>query len=410
MGSVPTFDAYKEFKEGWELYIGNNKYMESIDRFNKALELDSTFHHAYSMIIGAYLDNGSYVQADSVVRILNEKRNLLTLNERKLLRFYESWLNGDLLGTLEVSREIAEFDADWLYNVGWGAVRVNRLNEAEEWFSRIDPDNSWVQTYESYWAQYGAVLHMQGKHKDELRIVNDRRSRFPDSRNALVAEVVVNIALGNISKAFSLKKDIYATLKGINPGLGHTLMAKEFSTHGYDREARESIEEAIQWFIEQPDTEKAMLRIDLFDALYHSEFLYNQEGAAPEDENTQLTSKRKYQIQMMSQITTELVNEYPLDERYLGRLGVLYSLLSDSVNASRIFKILEDLDKPYKYGNSIFWQAAVSAQRGEQSRAVALLYDANRNGYPFSIDFHRNTIWEPLRDQAEFIEFMQPKK
>ena len=53
MGKVPTYDAYKAFKEGWELYIGNNKQIESIEWFNKALELDSTFNHAYFMICGA---------------------------------------------------------------------------------------------------------------------------------------------------------------------------------------------------------------------------------------------------------------------------------------------------------------------------------------------------------------------
>jgi len=410
MGNVPTYDAYKEFKEGWELYIGNYKYIESIERFNKALELDSTFHHAHSMIIGAYLDNGSYAQADSVVRILNQKRNLLTLNERKLLRFYESWVNGDLLGTLEVSREIIEFDADWGYNVGWAASQVNRLHEAEEWFSKIDPDDSWVESFEHYWGQYGAVLHMQGKHEDELRIVNDRRSRFPDSRYAIAAEVVAHIALGNLKSAFILKKDFYATLKGINPGLRYTWIALEFSAHGYYREARKSIEEAMQWFIERPDSEKTMHRIDLFDALYHSEFLYNQKGAATEPEDLQLTSERNPRIQMMFQITTELVNENPMNESYLGRSGILYGCLGDSKNASRILTILEGLDKPYIYGSNIYWQAAVSAQMGQHSRAVALLYDANSQGYPFSIDFHRNTIWEPLRDQTDFIEFMLPKK
>jgi len=410
MGNVPTYDAYKEFKEGWELYIGNSKYIESIERFNKALELDSTFHHAHSMIIGVYLDNGSYAQADSVVRILNQKRNLLTLNERKLLRFFESWVNGDLLGTLEVSREIIEFDADWGYNVGWGAVRVNRLHEAEKWFSRIDPDNSWVESFESYWGHYGAVLHLQSEHDDELRIVNDRRSRFPDSRYALVAEVVAHIALGHLKSAVSLKKDFNAALKGINPGLGHIWIAMEFSALGYDREARKSIEEAIQWFVERSDSEKAMHRIDLFDALYHSEFLFNQKGAATEPEDLQLTSERNPRIQMMFQITTELVNEDPMNESYLGRSGILYGCLGDSKNASRILTILEGLDKPYIYGSNIYWQAAVSAQMGQHSRAVALLYDANSQGYPFSIDFHRNTIWEPLRDQTDFIEFMLPKK
>jgi len=415
MGNLPTYDAYKEFKEGWELYIGNGKYIESIERFNRALELDSTFYHAYFMMIGAFLDGESPAQADSIVEIINQKRNALTLNERKLLTFNESWLNGDLLGFLQVSREIAEFDSDWRYNVGWGAGRLNKLYEAEEWYSKVDPDSSWIKTFEPYWGEYGWVLHLLGKHEDELRLVDDRRKRFPESRTALVAEILAHIALGNLQSALELKKDMYVSMEGINPGQSLMRAAMEFETHGYKKEARESIEEAIRWFSERPQSERTAHRVNLFDALGISVFALDtedslQQAAEQEQKKMQLTSNRDTRIQMMRQITSELVDEDPLNENYQGRLVILYAQLGDRENASRIFRLLSNLDRPFLHGKNIFWQAAIAAQLGELSRAVTLLYDAQSKGNDFGSWFHRDPIWRPLRNHAGFKEFMRPKK
>jgi len=413
MGNLPTYDAYKEFKEGWELYIGNGKYLESIERFNRALELDSTFDHAHSMMIGAFLDAGYPAQADSIVEIINQKRNTLTLNERKLLTFYETWLNGDLLGSLQVSREIAEFDSDWRPNIGWGARRLNKLYEAEECYTKIDPDSSWVKTWEPYWGQYGDVLHMLGKHRDELLVVNDRRRRFPESRTALVAEILVHVALGNLQSALDLKKDIYVSMEGLNPGQGLIRLAMEFETHGNEKEARECIEEAIQWFGERPESERMAHRVSLFDALRNSVFalgLSESLKQALEQQNMQLTSNRDVRVQMMRQIAQELVEEEPSNEDYQGRLGILYAQLGDRENAAHIFKLLGNLDRPYLHGKNIFWQAGIAAQLGEHSRAITLLYDAQSKGNAFGSWFHRDPVWTPLKVHPGFKEFMRPKR
>ena len=112
----------------------------------------------------------------------------------------------------------------------------------------------------------------------------------------------------------------------------------------------------------------------------------------------------------MQEIASDLVDEEPSNEDNLGRLGVLHAQLGDRENSSRIFEVLGDLEKPYLHGRNIYWQAAIAAQLGEHSRAVTLLYDAHSKGNSFSSGFHRDPVWEPLRDHLGFIEFMRPKK
>jgi len=70
---------------------------------------------------------------------------------------------------------------------------------------------------------------------------------------------------------------------------------------------------------------------------------------------------------------------------------------------------LGDLDRPYLHGKNIYWQAAIAGQLGELSRAVSLLYDAQSKGNAFESGFHRDPIWEPLREYPGFVEFMRPK-
>ncbi len=415
MGYIPTYDAFKEYKEGWGLYY-NLDFMESIERYQKAVALDSTFIHAYLMIGIVFYDGGFNAEADSMVQFLNEIRDDFTLNERKLVTWFKAMLHNDLTGYLQVCREIAEFDADWQWNTGWGAFNVNRLYEAENWFAQVDPDKSGLAaTWESFWGTYGATLHMLGKHEAELQVVNDRRQRFPESRNAFVMEIIAHIALGNLQEAKDLKKDIYVPMERINPGHGLIVLAKEFAAHGYEKEARDFIEEAIQWFRERPESERTAHRVNLFDALNISVFTLGtkeslQQAVEQEQQKIQLTSNRDERIQMMRQIVQELVEEEPSNEDYQGRLGILYAQLADRENAARIFGMLGDLDEPYLHGTNIFWQAAIAAQLGEHSRAVTLLYDAQSKGNAFGSGFHRDPVWMPLKDHPGFREFIRPKK
>ena len=156
-------------------------------------------------------------------------------------------------------------------------------------------------------------------------------------------------------------------------------------------------------------------RVNLFDALYYSVFSFGiekplQQTLSEEEQKTELSLIRDERIQMMQKITNDLTDEEPSNENYQGRLGFLYAKLGDIENADRIFQMLGKLDKPYLYGQNIFWQAVITAQLGEPSRAVSLLYDAQSKGDPFGSSFHRNPIWQPIKGSPAFNEFIRPKR
>lgn len=104
------------------------------------------------------------------------------------------------------------------------------------------------------------------------------------------------------------------------------------------------IEETIKWLSERPESERAGHRSTLFDALLFSVFSLGPEAREESAEQTSLRNKRIKQLQL---IADELVQEEPLNEGYLGRLGVLYAELGDQEMASRAFATLGDLNGPF---------------------------------------------------------------
>jgi hypothetical protein len=49
-------------------------------------------------------------------------------------------------------------------------------------------------------------------------------------------------------------------------------------------------------------------------------------------------------------------------------------------------------------GGHLYWQAVISAQLGERERAVSELQEAFSLGVGLNKQFHRDPIWQPLRD------------
>ena len=111
----------------------------------------------------------------------------------------------------------------------------------------------------------------------------------------------------------------------------------------------------------------------------------------------------------MLQIANELIEAEPLNENYLGRFGIVQAKLGNEETAAQALESLRSLEGPFLHGRQLYWQAAISTHLGRQVQAVALLYDAQREGRAFSIDFHRKPTWNLLKDHPDFIEFMRPK-
>ena len=105
----------------------------------------------------------------------------------------------------------------------------------------------------------------------------------------------------------------------------------------------------------------------------------------------------------------DLIELYPERIYYPGYLGITAAKRGDREEALRISEQLKNWNKPYLFGNELFWQAAIAAALGEKDRAIALLRDAITQGRSYS-SLYCHFALEPLWDYPAFIELIKPKE
>jgi len=106
----------------------------------------------------------------------------------------------------------------------------------------------------------------------------------------------------------------------------------------------------------------------------------------------------------------ELVKESADNIDYHGYLGVLAARRNDRAEAMKVSSWLENLNRPYVYGDHLLWRAEIAALLGEQDRAVMFLREAFAQGAAYGIQWHRDADLESLREYGFYKELMKVKE
>ena len=152
----------------------------------------------------------------------------------------------------------------------------------------------------------------------------------------------------------------------------------------------------------------------MFDALYFSEFILDDktqgDPSDTDESQTTLIPGTEDNKTVLKELVDIVISDDPTSMDAMGRKAILAVKLGDRETALEIFDWFDDLDRPYLRGSNTRWKAFIAAHLGETSRAVSLLQDAFREGATFTIDYHRNYMYEPLRSDSAFQEFIRPKR
>jgi hypothetical protein len=81
----------------------------------------------------------------------------------------------------------------------------------------------------------------------------------------------------------------------------------------------------------------------------------------------------------------------------------------DREGATRIFEELGKIERPYLFGNHLYWRACIAALLGEKERAVALLKEAFSQGLDYGVYLRQEIDLEPLWDYPPFKDLLRPK-
>jgi tetratricopeptide (TPR) repeat protein len=367
-----------------------------------------------------YRGAGRYAEADSVLKLAEEKRLQFSEQSRKTLIWTRAWLDGDLRRVLAAQRNRTEKDpnsklysySDW-FDLGDAAAKVNNLDEAEDAYSRVDKESEYARGWELFWILYGETLHMLGKYEEELALALEQKSIFTESFSGLFRELNARIGLGQIEQVKDLIDGFY-TLSG-TPGVNFRKVAEELYVHGYQAEAREINDMAMKWFLSRSEEEFRSLRIQFFQVSYLILFVYGEGDPLQldfEQENVAIAigQTRDARIADLQRIINELESEDPENLTIKSYKGMLAAQAGDRETALHMYDWLEKVDLPYIWGENKWWQAMIAGALGEKSHAVTLLQDAFRNGTPYGIHYHRWWEFFPLHGFPEFEEFIKPKR
>jgi len=389
MGQPPTFEAYREFTTGMELW--GVDYDQARRHFERAIEFDPSFTRPRLMTAVSYMNQGEYAKADSIIDLVNRNREKLTPYDRSFLDWAMADLQGrnaEALRHLQQIEKSAPNDFVTKYMIGLYGVQLNRPQLTLDTYAKADFEPFFAQ--ESGFWFFGYLTrahHMLGNHKKELKEARRGRKYYPDVLNLRGYEVRALAALGRIDEVRQVIDESMAMAftSSYSPGTVMRYATEELRAHGHEEAAMEIANRAVEWY--QSHLTPTRYHYSLSRALYLAK---RWDEAHP--------------------IFEKLAAENPDNINYKGYLGTLAVRRGNREKALEIFNELQQTDQPYLYGDHTYWCACISSLLGERQQAVVLLKEAFAQGFNSPIILHRDMDLEPLRDYPPFQELVRPKQ
>ncbi len=380
LGQPPSFQAYDEVSRAWESFWRGDT-ADVYRRTARASALDSTYMPPRLMLAYVRSLDGQWPIVDSIVRQIAARRQRLTPAENAILDGLEANLRGDRQGRVRAARDLARLTpgsfegytllADMTLSVGEPKQAIDAL-------SHVDPDRGFLLFSAIYWQTMTRSLHELTRYPDELAVALRGVRRFPDDLGPQVALIRAYAALGRTD---DVGREVEREL-GRDPqprlDLAYRLLvaAAELRVHGHV-DAADHLLGSID--LTGPLTAPADRTPD---AERIGADLRYQAGAWAD-------AKQRYK---------ENLTRYPTDIESLAGIGVSAARLGDRAAAADCDGRLAAWSRPFALGRTTYGRARIAAVLGDSARAVALLSQAFREGYPVI------SIWERhVHSERDFI-------
>jgi hypothetical protein len=177
-----SFAAYRAFDQGLDAFFSPDDSSDS--RAGRLLvhaaALDTSFSLPLLWALYAFENTGNSVRLDSVLRVLESRRDRLAPFDRALLDAHAAWARGDAMGTYEALRRVVAIapNSEWLYKLAAAAADLHRFEEADSLLSALDPNVGWMRDWRAYWSLLADVRYYEGRHDAELAANRELPVRF----------------------------------------------------------------------------------------------------------------------------------------------------------------------------------------------------------------------------------------
>jgi tetratricopeptide (TPR) repeat protein len=269
------------------------------------------------------------------------------------------------------------------------ALSNNQPREALTALSHVNPDRGLLLFSPIYWQTAARSLHELGQYRTELETAERGVSRFPSDPGPQVALIRAYAVLGQTEQ---LEKEVHHTLSGD----AHPVLDFQFRllVAAAELRAHNRIAEADRLLAPLTASQTPVAEDSTADAQRLPADLLYEAG----------------QWERAAGVYAESFARHPDDAAALGGIGASAARRGDQAEARRVDAQLAGWPGRYAFGRPTYSRARIAAVLGDSSRAVALLAQAFREGYPivsvWDRHVHADRDFEGLRDYQPFRTLM----
>jgi tRNA A-37 threonylcarbamoyl transferase component Bud32/tetratricopeptide (TPR) repeat protein len=357
----PRYEAFQVYQQCRRRFLAAD-FERAAELCFEAYRLDTTFVDALLQAGAAFGNSGQFARLDSLVQVLEPRRDELDPHGTAWLEAYSARVRGSREEVYQIWKEEYERSPDGLskaYILGLSALHAGHPEAAYEAFTQTDLDNPWWKVSWGF-VNFAHSCHLTGRYREELDIARRGLEHFPDDWILRRAEIRALAALDRWDEVPGLLQALeQREPTGFSsPGYRFHELAVDIGKLGHHEESQTLAERALHWWeTHNPDQY-------VFRRAWVLLFLRRPEPALP--------------------LIEQLLEQNPEDIDTRALRGIALAQLGDAEGAEGEAAWLEELDRPYLYGVNTEWRAAILAHLGRTAQAVSLLRQSLEEGYPWS--------------------------
>ncbi len=358
----PKYEAFQVYQQSRRRFLARD-WERAIELSFEAYRLDTTFVLALLQAGSALSNSSQFARLDSLVQVLEPRRDELDPPDRAWLEHYSARVRGNREEGYQVWKEEYERSPDGLskaHALGNSALRAGHPEAAYQAYTQMDLDNPLWHKVSWGFVDFALSCHLTGRFREELDIARRGLEHFPDDWILRRAEIRALAALDRWDEVPGLLQALEQRepTGGSRPGSIFVPLAVEFARLGHHEESQALAQRALRWFESRKPANHVLWRATVL------VFLDRPESALPLVE------------QALGQ------NPESLGDRMWGRSvrGVALAQLGDVEGAEAEAAWFEALDIPYLYGFHTLCRAEIAAHLGRPTEAVSLLRQSLEEG------------------------------
>jgi tetratricopeptide (TPR) repeat protein len=393
-GDPPTYEAYQAGLRGIRALLAADM-VAALEESSLSHRLDPTYLGPLSVEAIAAMFVGDRSRADSVLGILEARRDELSPYLRYFTGYWRAALNGDIEEMLRTSRLLVR-ENPWMNGfLAAAALMRARPEEALEAMAglpglnwRGGPEENGQQTF------VPAGHLMLGRYDAALSSIGSLPPGLRTAIGTVPLEFHALLGLGRLEEAEALLDRVEELDPGpspvfLRPGQVYRSAAALQARFGYDAEAQQTAERALAWYADHPEA-----------------------GSSHDRARVLLLAGRP--AEALELIETFPQREGPNSFTYLSMAGMALAMAGEREGAEAHARRFEETEFYWGGGLSNYWRAALLAHLDRKEDAVQALRQALLEGREYYNLTDVEFLWadpnfRPLWGFEPFEEAIAPR-